>query len=607
MALKPGDTLLNGQYRILSLLGRGGFGFVYQAEDKHLNEQVAIKELFPALIGDEAILKRFLAEAKATLRLTHERIVRTYHVFEEGDNYYIVMECMAGGSLEARLQRQGHLPVQEAVRIAAEVCEGLRYAHQRGVVHCDLKPANILFDKRGGAKVADFGVAHVSEQTLSRSWQTPAGFVAGTLPYMSPEQVDGVREDPRVDVYALGAVLYRMLTGRTYLAFDARETPRAQVENVQRICSEQPQPPSAHRRRLPAWLDGVVLKALAKQPEQRYATADDLQAALLQRERAAATIPPSRGGPRGGEPQPPPPPATRRAPLPALFWPLLGGAAVLLLVLVIAGMAFFGGGGDDSTAAVTPRVAVATLASSPTSAPGLTKTPRPTFTVTLPPTAPIPTATPSATATRALPPATEPATNTPTGAPTHTPAPTWTPTAVPTSIPTSTRAPRPTPTATSTAPAPTAAAPTRPRPTATRVPATAGQQLPAPGLVGPPEGQAFSENDEVILQWQPVGQLPADGYYVVTLAYSHQGATWTDETPWTKKTQWTVSEHRYLLDLSDDGLYRWSVRVMRQTGTDAGGRPAGTPLSPASTGRTFTWRRSEGGDGGGGTPTREPP
>jgi serine/threonine protein kinase len=144
MALNPGDTLSNGHYRIIRQLGRGGFGFVYLAQDTLLGEDVAIKELIPALVGDEVMLKRFLAEAKATMRLTHKQIVRTHNVFSEGGNYYIVMEYMAGGSLEDRLREQGPLPVDGAVRVAAEVCEGLACAHEEGVVHCDLKPHNFF-------------------------------------------------------------------------------------------------------------------------------------------------------------------------------------------------------------------------------------------------------------------------------------------------------------------------------------------------------------------------------------------------------------------------------------------------------------------------------
>lgn len=129
MALNSGDTLNNGHYRIARLLGRGGFGFVYLSQDTLLGEKVAIKELIPALVGDEAMLRRFLAEARATMRLRHKRIVATHNVFHEGGNYYIVMEYMAGGSLEGRRRECGSLSVSEAVRVATEVCEGLACAH----------------------------------------------------------------------------------------------------------------------------------------------------------------------------------------------------------------------------------------------------------------------------------------------------------------------------------------------------------------------------------------------------------------------------------------------------------------------------------------------
>jgi serine/threonine protein kinase len=299
MALKPGDLLLNGQYRIEGQLGHGGFGSVYRAHDTHLREDVAIKEMIPGLVGDEETLKRFLAEAKATMRLSHDRIVRTHHVFAEGEgagesHYYIVMEYMAGGSLEEWLDEKGQVPVATAVAIGGQVAEGLAYAHDRGVVHCDLKPANILFTadleaSDAGAKVADFGIAHVSEQMLTRTWHTSAGFVAGTLPYMSPEQTRGQRDDPRLDVYALGAVLYHMITGRIYLDFGEEDTPYTLADNILRIHNEQPAPPSVHSPGVPSWLDGVILKALHKQPEDRFATIADMQAALLEQGQISRT------------------------------------------------------------------------------------------------------------------------------------------------------------------------------------------------------------------------------------------------------------------------------------------------------------------------------
>ena len=352
MPLQPGDSLLNGKYILRALLGRGGFGFVYLADDTLLHEQVALKELIPALVGDEEILRRFLAEARATMRLTHERIVWSHDVFAERGNYYIVMEYMAGGSLEARLKERGALPVEEAVRVAAEVCEGLAHAHAEGVVHCDLKPANVLFDAKGHAKVADFGIAHLPSEMLSRSWHTQGGFMAGTLPYMSPEQADGVRDDPRLDVYAAGAVLYRMLSGRPYLAFEARETPGAQARNVGRIQTEVPVPPSKYNRAVPPWLDAVVIRALAKRRAERYGSAAELREALLRRR--APRIPASPAGPpapktvlispRSGPALPVSRP-TQRA-LPSWFWPGVGGA-LALFALVVAVTAWLSGRGND--------------------------------------------------------------------------------------------------------------------------------------------------------------------------------------------------------------------------------------------------------------------
>ena len=131
--------------------------------------------------------------------------------------------------------------------------------------------------------------------------------------------------------------------------------------------------------------------------------------------------------------------------------------------------------------------------------------------------------------------------------------------------------------------------------------------LPAPTLLAPSDRQEFPANAEVVLAWQPVGELPADAYYAISVAYSHQGATWYDDVPWTRDTTWALSEHDYLLDMSDDGQFRWSVQVVRQTGVDAGGKPTGLPLSAPSAVRTLIWTRSSPGGGGGGTPTPPPP
>jgi len=436
MTLNPGDPLLNGHYRILNQLGRGGFGFVYHAQDTLLGENVAIKELIPALVGDEAMLKRFLSEARATMRLTHKRIVRTHNVFSEGGNYYIVMEYMPGGSLEDRLQEQAALPVAEAVQVAAEVSEGLACAHEEGVVHCDLKPQNILFDAEGRAKLGDFGIAHVSGKMFTRSWHTSSGFVAGTLSYMSPEQTDGVRDDPRIDVYALGAVLYRMLTGRTYLEFAPQETPRSQAENVQRIFQEQPQPPSTFNRRVTPWLDSVVLKALAKRPEDRYANAAAMRTALSPK---PAPLPLTATKSSSAQPAPAPTPGVRsvpvvrkRSPLPAWFWPVVGGIVVLLILLVFVVGVMLGGGGGTPTKVPQPT---RTMAAVVTSTPSLTPTRTPTPTST-PPGIDIRVPTLTATNTRWPTSTSLPPTATDTRRPTATATPQPTLTLKPTAIPT---------------------------------------------------------------------------------------------------------------------------------------------------------------------------
>lgn len=275
---KPGDTLLKGRYRVKRLLHRGGFGFIYLVRDNNLGRDVALKELIPALADDPATLKRFIREARATSRLAHSNIVRTLDIFNDQGNYYIAMEYLSGGSLEELLCQRERLSLDEAVLVIADICAGLNEAHSHGVYHCDLKPGNILFDEHGVARLADFGIAHISNALVARSWRTTRDFSAGTLLYMAPEQLDGVRNDPRVDVYALGALLYQMLAGRPYIQFDQRDTPSAQAGNVDLIRHRHPLPLDD----LPPEVNEVVMKALAKQPARRYESAAALRSALIQ-------------------------------------------------------------------------------------------------------------------------------------------------------------------------------------------------------------------------------------------------------------------------------------------------------------------------------------
>ena len=227
---QPG-TILDGKYQISGIVGRGGFGYVYLARERLTGEVVAIKELVPSFVDDPEMVHRFIQEARATLRLKHRGIARTYGIFQDQGTYYLAMEYLPGGSLEERLEA-GPLPTHEAVHITADLCEALHYAHQKGVVHCDIKTANVLFDEDGQVQLVDFGIAYVSTEMMTRRFHTAAGMAMGTVQYMAPEQLSGVRDDPRVDVYAVGVLLYRMLAGRPYEAFRTETTPAAQAHNI---------------------------------------------------------------------------------------------------------------------------------------------------------------------------------------------------------------------------------------------------------------------------------------------------------------------------------------------------------------------------------------
>ena len=221
MPLTPGATLF--EYRITRVLGQGAFGTVYLAQDTLLDRPVAIKELTAAAQADRAAFQRFLQEARAAGSLNHPNIVTIYALKPADATVYLVMEYLPGGSLRALLSQRGRLPVDDAVRIAADVCDGLAVAHAKGIVHRDIKPENILLTADGRAKVGDFGIAHVP-RTAGGAYLgglTQAGFQPGTLIYMSPEQIRGEAVDGRSDVYQVGVLLYEMLTGRCRISLGA--------------------------------------------------------------------------------------------------------------------------------------------------------------------------------------------------------------------------------------------------------------------------------------------------------------------------------------------------------------------------------------------------
>jgi serine/threonine-protein kinase len=259
-----------GHYRIVERLGSGGMGTVYRAIDQMLEREVTIKVLRPDLAGNPDLEARFREEALTLARLHRPNIAFLYALEREGDELFMVMEYIPGDSLATILARSVAIEALTAADWCSQVLDAVEHAHQKGVVHRDIKPANLVLTPDGEVKVLDFGVARV----LGTARQTRAGGIVGTVAYMSPEQVQGKDVDGRTDVYAVGIVLYEMLTGR--LPFDAADEftlMRAQVEQI-------PDPPSRWRPTVPPWLDAAVLKALAKRPEDRFQTAREFREAL---------------------------------------------------------------------------------------------------------------------------------------------------------------------------------------------------------------------------------------------------------------------------------------------------------------------------------------
>ncbi len=298
----PAQTL--GRYRLLGELGRGAMGVVYRAEDPMLSRTVAIKTISMVADAEERAEyeKRFYQEAKAAGGLSHPNVVTIYDIGHAGDVVYMAMEYVEGTELRDLLQG-GRLDAAAAVDIAAQVAEGLAYAHARGVVHRDVKPANIMVSRDGPAKIMDFGIARMRASDV----KTQTGMLLGSPKYMAPEQLLGGPVDPRCDIFSLGVVLYEALTG-------APPFSGADISQIMyQIVHATPPPPSAVNSRVPPMLDLIVAKALAKDPAARYqdarALAADLRACRAQvAARAAAadaddtlTLPPPRTAPPSAE------------------------------------------------------------------------------------------------------------------------------------------------------------------------------------------------------------------------------------------------------------------------------------------------------------------
>ena len=265
-------VVLGGRYEVHRRLARGGMAEVFLARDQALDRPVAVKILFPEYATDPAFVERFRREAQAAANLSHPNIVGVYDWGSESGTYYIVMEYVEGQSLAEVIRDAGPLHPRRAAEVIFEVAGALGFAHQRGVVHRDVKPGNVLISTSGTAKVTDFGIARALSGPADDL--TQAGSVMGTATYFSPEQAQGFQVDARSDLYSLGVVLYEILCGRPPFVGDSP------VAIAYKHVQEWPPRPSQFVTGVPAGLESVILKLLAKKPEQRYRSADDLRADL---------------------------------------------------------------------------------------------------------------------------------------------------------------------------------------------------------------------------------------------------------------------------------------------------------------------------------------
>jgi serine/threonine-protein kinase len=319
-------TVIDGRYEVLSRIGAGGMADVYLARDQLLGRQVAVKLLHHRFAEDQEFVERFRREASSAAGLSHPNVVAIFDRGEWDGTYYIAMEYLPGRSLKTVVREQGPLEALAAIDVVTQILQAARFAHGRGVIHRDLKPHNVILDGEGRAKVTDFGIARAGASDM-----TLTGSIMGTAQYLSPEQAQGQAVSAASDLYAIGIVLYELLTGK--VPFDGETAVTIALKQV----SATPPPPSSVNSAVPAELDAVVMRALAKDPAERFASADEFLAALeYVRQRLAGGVPAAANGPLpagtalllpAGEEEPPGP-AGRR-----VWWWV---AAAVLLALAVA-------------------------------------------------------------------------------------------------------------------------------------------------------------------------------------------------------------------------------------------------------------------------------
>ena len=556
-----------GQYRITSMIAKGGMATVYLAWHSGLGHHVALKVLLPVFAQDEEFVKRFKREAWAVAKLNHPNIIRIYDAGESEGYHYIAMEYIRGGSLKDLLDRQGVKPLDLTTtsKIIRQIACALDYAHSQGIIHRDIKPSNILLTEEGRAVLTDLGIA----KAITGTRLTKTLVAMGTPEYMSPEQGKGEDVDQRTDIYSLGVILYEMLAG---IAPFRADTPWAVIHQH---VYQTPLPLRSLNRRLPEAVARVVEQALAKKPSERHASAGELARAL---QRA------SEGVPAVAVREPTTIRAEAIAPLAkakhrkssAISW-----AMAVVGILVALGLGIYAlrerGSGEEratetpvsqrieptlspATPAFVSREETATLV--PTVEPTVARTATSTHTATVTPTSTVtksptrtPTAEPTYSPTRT---ATKPSTSIPTHGPTSTPS------GTPTSTPGRTSTPAlPTPTP---------------------------MLLWAPTLIEPNSGAEFVRGEVVTLRWDWMGKLGTGQWFSVLTRHQEQESD--IEIARVTSKEYNLGEP----PSSQYGLYYWKVVVMREKeGAIA------IPVSKASEEWSFWWIWSKE------TPTPIPP
>ncbi|HEY3830024.1 MAG TPA: Stk1 family PASTA domain-containing Ser/Thr kinase [Solirubrobacteraceae bacterium] len=373
-------TVIDGRYEVLSRIGTGGMADVYLARDQLLGRQVAVKLLHHRFAEDQEFVERFRREASSAAGLSHPNVVAIFDRGEWDGTYYIAMEYLPGRSLKTVVRAQGPLDPATAIDIVTQILQAARFAHKRGVIHRDLKPHNVILDEEGRAKVTDFGIARAGASDM-----TLTGSIMGTAQYLSPEQAQGQAVSAASDLYAVGIVLYELLTGA--VPFDGETAVTIALKQV----SAAPPLPSALNRAVPPDLDAVVVRALAKDPMQRFRDADEFIAALEYVRHGLSDVAPGDNGPvaLGTATALLLPPATRPADDPETaaagrrrWWWIAGGVLVALAIAAALVLLLVPSKNQVTVPNVTGQpqaVAVARLTEA-----GLTAVPSSTASVTVP-------------------------------------------------------------------------------------------------------------------------------------------------------------------------------------------------------------------------------